>query len=153
MLKLEWLNCFWLLIPILSWNVIFSSKLAHPAFESDEAVPKELLLLENLLRVAVMILPILMPLRWDTPQSKLGIVVFLIGLMVYLSSWIPLMYAPESAWSNRMLGFLAPAYTPLIWLVGISLIGGWWPYLILSLLFVGIHAGHWGMVYAIVMGK
>ncbi len=37
MLKLQWLNCLWLLAPILAWNAAFSSKLAHPAFEFDEA--------------------------------------------------------------------------------------------------------------------
>jgi hypothetical protein len=145
------LNCLWLLIPVLVWNAAFSAKLAHPAFEYDEAVSKWILLLENVLRGAVMILPLLMPLRWDTPQSKIGIVVYLVGLVVYFASWIPLMVAPESGWSNSLFGFLAPAFTPLLWLAGIGLIDGWWPYLILSVLFVGIHMIHWGKVYALVM--
>jgi hypothetical protein len=37
---------------------------------------------------------------------------------------------------------LAPAYTPLIWLAGIALVGGSWPYALLSLLFVGVHVYH-----------
>jgi hypothetical protein len=152
MLKLQWLNCLWLLIPILAWNAIFSSKLAHPAFEFDEAVPRWVLLLENLLRFAVFVLPLLMPLRWDTAQSKIGIVVYAMGLLIYFASWVPLMVAPESAWSNSLFGFLAPAYTPLIWLIGMGLIGGWWPYLILSLVFVGVHVGHWWQVYERVVG-
>jgi hypothetical protein len=153
MLKLQWLNCFWLLIPILVWNVIFSSKLAHPAFEFDETVARWVLLLENLLRTAVMVLPIFMPFRWNTPQSQIGIAVYLVGLVVYFASWIPLMLAPDSAWSNSFLGFLAPAYTPLLWLVGIGLIGGWWPYLVLAVIFVGVHVGHWGQVYTFVVGE
>lgn len=153
MLNLQWLNCFWLLIPILAWNVVFASKLAHPAFEFDETVPKWVLLLENVLRVAVMILPLLMPLNWETPLSKVGINVYLLGLLIYFASWIPLMYTPNSTWSNSLAGFLAPAYTPLLWLVGIGLIGGWWPYLVLSIMFVGVHIGHWGKVYALVMRK
>lgn len=153
MLKLQWLNCFWLLIPILAWNLVFSSKLAHPAFNHDETVPKLVLRVENVLRVGVMILPLLMPLRWDTPLSKLGINTYLIGLSIYFASWIPLMYAPNSAWSNNLAGFLTPAYTPLLWLVGIGLIAGWWPYLALSVVFVGVHIWHWGQVYALVMRK
>ncbi len=152
MLKLKWLNCLWLLVPILAWNAIFSIKLAHPAFEFDEAVPQWVLLLENLLRVAVMLLPLFMPLRWDTFQSRVGIAVYLIGLAIYFASWIPLMVAPESAWSSSLLGFLAPAYTPLLWLVGIGLISGWWPYLVLAVAFVGIHMIHWGQAYALALG-
>ena len=152
MLKFQWLNCLWLLTPILGWNAIFSSKLAHPAFGFDEAVPRWVLLLENLLRFAVFVLPLLMPLRWDTAQSKIGIVVYAMGLLIYFASWVPLMVAPESAWSNSLFGFLAPAYTPLIWLIGVGLIGGWWPYLILSLVFVGVHVGHWWQVYERVVG-
>jgi len=151
-LKLQWLNCLWLLTPILAWNAIFSSKLAHPAFEFDEAVHQWVLLIENILRLAVMVLPLFMPLRWNTSHNKLGMAVNVIGMLVYFASWIPLMVAPESVWSNSLPGFLAPAYTPLLWLVGIGLIGGWLPYLILSVVFVGVHVSHWGQVYAGVMG-
>ena len=151
MLKLQWLNCLWLLIPVLVWNIIFASELAHPAFEFDEAVPQWVLLLENVLRVTVMVLPLFMSLCWDTPSSKVGIAIYLFGLTIYFASWIPLMIAPESTWSNSLLGFLAPAYSPLIWLVGIGLIGGWWPYLLISIVFVGVHLGHWGQVYSQVM--
>ncbi|MFC1996709.1 hypothetical protein ACFLXI_03755 [Chloroflexota bacterium] len=72
-----------------------------------------------------MILPLLMPLHWDTPQAIAGIVVYLIGLLVYFASWLPLKFSPDSIWSNSLSGFLAPAYTPLFWLIGITLIGGW----------------------------
>lgn len=153
MLKLQWLNCFWLLVPVLAWNIAFSAKLAHPAFKFDEAIPGWILTLENLLRVATMILPIFMPLRWDTVQSKLGIGIYFLGLVVYFASWIPLIVAPASGWSNSQPGFLAPAYTPLLWLVGMGLIAGWWPYLVLSVAFVGVHLMHWGRVYALVMVK
>jgi hypothetical protein len=152
MLKLQWLNCLWLLVPILAWNAVFSSKLAHPAFASDQAASSWILTSENILRLATMILPLFMPLRWDTAQSKLGIAVYLLGLVIYFASWIPLMVAPASAWSNSLPGFLAPAYTPLIWLVGMALIGGWWPYLGLSVVFVGIHITHWSQVYVLVRG-
>ena len=40
-----------------------------------------------------------------------------------------------------------------VWLVGFGLIGGWWPYLALSVVFVGVHTGHWGQVYTLVMRK
>ena len=153
MLKLRWMNCVWLLIPVLGWNAIFSSKLAHLAFEYDEAVPKWVLLTENIFRAVVMIVPLMMPLRWDSPQATIGIIVYLIGLVVYFTTWLPLVYAPDSAWSNSLAGFLAPAYTPLLWLTGIGMISNWWPYSLISFVFVGVHVGHWWQVYAVVTKK
>jgi len=148
MLKFQWLNCLCLLIPVLAWNAIFSSKLVHTAFEFDEIVSPWILLLENVLRLTVFVVPLFMPLRWDISQSKIGIAIYAIGVLIYFVSWIPLMVAPQSTWSNSLLGFLAPAYTPLLWLIGIGLIGGWWPYLVFLALFAGVHVGHWGRVYA-----
>ena len=150
MLKPRWINCFWLLIPVLAWNAVFSAKLAHPAFNFDDVVPGWVLLLENLLRAAVMLLPLLMPVRWDAPFAKIGIVVYLLGLLLYFASWIPLMVMPTSVWSISAAGFLAPAYIPLLWLVGIGFIGGWWPYLAISVIFVGVHVSHWGQVFFLV---
>ena len=149
-MKLRWLNGFLLLIPILAWNVIFSGKLAHPAFEHDEDVSQWLLILENLLRMAVMVLPLFLPMKWDTAQNKIGWVVYGVGVLLYFATWIPLMMEPDSAWSNSLLGFTAPASTPLLWLLGIGLIGGCWPYVGLSVVFVAIHVGHWMQVLSIV---
>jgi len=62
-----------------------------------------------------------------------------------------LIYLPESGWSLSIFGFTAPAYTPLIWLIGIGLIGSesFLPipkitaiYLCFSLIFVIIHSSH-----------
>ena len=144
------LNGFWLMVPILIWNAIFSSKLAHPAFEHDEDVAQWVLMLENFLRIALMVLPLFLPLKWDTTQSKIGWVVYGVGVLLYFTSWIPLIVAPDSAWSNSLVGFTAPASTPLLWLVGIGLIGEWWPYVSLSVVFVAVHVGHWAQVLSLV---
>ena len=64
------------------------------------------------------------------------------GTPVYFASWIVLIYYPEAAWSKSAVGLLTPAYTPLIWLVSIALIGGSWPYGLASLLFVSVHVYH-----------
>jgi hypothetical protein len=55
------------------------------------------------------------------------------------------------------LGFAAPAYTPLLWLLGIALLGRqlfwgkfyrWWMYLALALSFLVTHTSHTALVYA-----
>lgn len=48
---------------------------------------------------------------------------YLAGTIIYFMSWLLLIYYPESAWSQSVFGFMAPAYTPLLWLIGIGLVG------------------------------
>jgi hypothetical protein len=141
------LNGFWLLVPVFVWNLIFSSKLAHPAFSHDQNVVRWILIRENILRIAIMITPLFLTMNWDTTRAKAGWIVYVVGILVYFASWIPLMVFPDSAWSNSLTGFTAPAFTPLIWLTGIGLIGSSLPYIGSAIVFVGVHAGHWLLVY------
>ncbi len=103
--------------------------------------------------MAVFIVPLCLTLKWDTLQRKIGWGLYIAGILVYFASWIPLMVYPDSAWSNSLIGFTAPAFTPLIWLAGIGLMGGWRPYLGLSVVFVGVHLWHWSQVCKLVMGQ
>ena len=59
-------------------------------------------------------------------------------------------------WSTSRAGFLAPAYTPLLWLIGLGLTGGRlygpvpfkpWIYLVLACVFVAVHVTHAHLVY------
>jgi hypothetical protein len=141
------LSCFWLMIPILAWNGVFMEKLAHPAFQADENVPGWVLIFENILRIGIMAWPLFLKMGSKTTLHRWGWVLYGVGLVLYFGSWFPLMNAPQSIWSNHLLGFTAPATLPLLWLLGIGLIGGSWPYMILSLLFVSVHAGHWVLAF------
>ena len=150
------LNCFWLLVPILLWNIIFASKL--PAeFLPDifwRDIPPLIKFGENITRVAVFALPAFMPL--DMRGRRRETAVYLIGVIIYFISWVLIMAYPNSEWSTSILGFFAPAYTPLIWLVGIGLISQElyfttryrsWMYSILSIAFVTFHVTHTALVY------
>jgi hypothetical protein len=79
-----------------------------------------------------------------------------VGALVYFLSWIPLLFFSESGWSTSLIGFLGPFYTPLIWAVGIGLIGRTlyvpipyhpWIYIFLSTVFVVFHCWHGIIVY------
>ena len=140
--RLQFLNCIWLLLPVFAWNAVFASRLPQEGFKSDAGVPRPILWTENLLRVAVFIWPLLLPLSWHDPQSRAGLALYALGVLIYFASWLPLMYRPEAAWSKSAAALLAPAYTPLIWLAGIALVGGSWPYALVSLLFVSVHVYH-----------
>ena len=112
--RLQLLNCFWLLLPIFLWNAVFAARLPQQGFKSDAGVPQVVLAAETVLRVAVFVWPLLLPLGWQDRRSRAGLALYGLGLVVYFASWMPLIYRPEAAWSTSAAGLLAPAYTPLI---------------------------------------
>jgi len=153
-------NCFWLLVPVLVFNVIFTRQLP-PAYQVEvfwKDIPRSIAIPENLLRMVVMILPVFMRLRVTTPGQKLGFGIYLAGLAIYFASWAVLIVAPQCAWSTSAAGFMAPAYTPMLWLGGIGLIGNEllfaglpfrpWIYWCLCALFLLFHNLHAATVYS-----
>ena len=152
------LNCMLLLLPIMAWNMIFASKL--PQAYSQEVFWKDIPPLiatgENIFRLLVFVLPLLMPLRIEPQSQKLGLWLYIIGTAIYFLSWLVQMYFPQSAWSLSAVGFLAPAYTPIIWLIGIGLLGSTlyfsspyrsWMYMLTSIIFIGFHLSHALTIY------
>jgi hypothetical protein len=146
MLRLQVLNCVLLMIPVLLWNAAFARRLPQ-GYSSDARVPRTLLTLENALRLLVFGLSVLLPLRLDAPYGRAGAAIYLIGLLAYFASWAMQIYSSETKWSQSALGILAPAYTSLIWLTGIALIGHSWVYLLLSMVFTFVHTWHNVMVF------
>lgn len=152
-------NVGWLLVPVLVWNAALSSRLPS-AFTPEvflRDIPAFLTAAENVLRIAVFALPFFAPFEWATRLQKVGLVVFGIGLAIYFASWLPLIAAPASRWSTSAVGFLAPAYTPLVWLLGLGLLMQrlyWsspyrrWHYVALSCAFLGVHISHVAIVFA-----
>jgi hypothetical protein len=153
-------NCFWLLVPILIFNLLFTRQLPA-AYQMNvfwKDIPKAISVPENLLRTLVMILPVFMRLRVSTPSQKLGLALYLTGLAIYFTSWAVLIASPQCAWSMSEIGFMAPAWTPIVWLLGICLIGDElllpgvafkpWMYWALSALFLVFHNLHAATVYS-----
>ena len=153
-------NCFWLMLPAFLLLFLLAAKLPA-AFQADifwQGIPMAISLPESTLRIVVFALPAFMPLQFSTPKHRLGWALYLLGTPLYTASWLALIMAPQSAWSLSAIGFLAPAYTPIIWLVGIGLIGDrlfWpnlpykpWMYIGLVLVFSGFHIAHSAFVYA-----
>jgi hypothetical protein len=104
-----------------------------------------------------MVLPFLMPLDIATGFERQGLLLFFVGTLLYCLAWVPLMIAPESQWSSSWPGFVAPTYTPIIWLTGLGLIGRRlyvpspfrrWMYVALVCGFVAFHVTHTNIVYA-----
>jgi len=141
-LELQPLNCIFLLVPLLIWNIILGPKIAQEAVISDAHSPKWLLLMEGVTRMAVFILPLFIPLQLSERLGKIGFGVYLVGTMIYFASWIPLLLSPKSSWSTSAAGLLAPRLTPLLTFIGIALIGHSWVYAGLVFLFISAHTWH-----------
>jgi hypothetical protein len=151
-------NGFVPLIPILVWNYLFASRL--PAVFEPKAfnsgIPLIIISGENIFRAVVFIMPLSFRINLLSSIGKSGLLVFLAGASLYFLSWLMLIYFPDSKWSESFFGFTAPAYTPLIWLVGLGLMAdsyyfnlpfSRWYYLLSAVFFTGFHFLHTMHVY------
>jgi len=154
------------LLPIFLWNMLFISKLP-PAYQPNTFnadIPLSISLAENVFRVFIFFLPLLFHLNINTTSGKKGLKIYSLGLALYFGSWLMLMYAPNHAWSQSLLGFVAPAYTPIIWLIGLALMVDsydfkyfkWaykkWHYILPALIFSAFHVAHSIYVYQRIYG-
>lgn len=146
-------NSLWLIAPAMLFNGLLMSQLPAPYQMENfwKDIPAFIATGENLFRGIVFFLPLLMPLRISTRSQKLGLWIYLVGTLVYFLSWTAQIVWPQSAWSLSWVGFLAPAYTALPWLVGIGLMGDrlyfkspyrTWMYLALAVVFITFHLLH-----------
>ena len=82
------INCFLLLIPIFIWNIIFVNSLpkwySSAVFWKD--IPSIVGYSENVLRIIVFVLPIVMMLSLKTKSQKTGFTIFLVGIVLYFMS-------------------------------------------------------------------
>lgn len=116
-------NGYMPIIPILVWNALLVSKLPS-VFDPksfNSGIPAVILVGENLFRAIVFLLPLFFKLNISTSNGKIGLLVFIGGTLLYFVSWLIQIIVPNSALATSLLGFLAPAYTPIIWLIGLSL--------------------------------
>ena len=140
--KFAWLNCLWLMLPLLAWNLVYGAKTSDPRTTSDAHSPAWLLIAENISRMILFALPLLFPLRINEPLSKAGLIAYIVGTLIYFATWLPLLFASGSAWSNSALGLLAPRLTPFLLFLGIALIASSLPYGVHAVVFVFLHTWH-----------
>ena len=141
-LELRLLNCFWLILPLLACNMLLGARITDARVTSDADSPKWLLIAENLSRILVFAFPLLLPLQFTAAWSKAGFGIYIIGTLVYFTTWLALIFAPHSDWTNSPAGLLAPRLTPFLSFLGIALIGQAWPYGLVAAVFILIHTWH-----------
>ena len=153
-------SAFWLLVPTLSFNVLFARHLPtnyqRDVFGKD--IPLWIQWPENLTRLLVVMLPLVMRLQVSTSRQVLGLVLYVVGTLVYFAAWGIQIAFPQNGWSTSAAGFMAPAYTPALWLLGIGLLGDRltlpnvpynpWIYWSVCGTFLAFHNAHTWLVYA-----
>lgn len=151
-------NGYMPMIPILLWNIVAVPKLPS-AFDPqvfNSGIPLSVLIVENIFRTIVFILPLFLKINIDSQRGRQGLLIYIFGCLLYFASWLMLMYAPQSTWSNSIFGFAAPAYLPIIWLVGISFMAeayyfkisyARWHLIVPSIIFSVFHITHTYLVY------
>ena len=152
-------NCFWLMAPVLLFNALLRNRLPM-AYQPDvfwSDIPAWLKQSENAFRTAVFALPMLMPLRVVHASQTFGLQHYGVGLLLYFCSWSMQVWFTKTRWSVSRWGFMAPSYTPMVWLLGIALLGNAffppipyspWVYIALSGAFVTFHNLHVWIVYS-----
>jgi hypothetical protein len=157
-IKKYFFNCFLLTIPILLWDYIFTDNLPK-AFQPEifwKDIPSSITYGENISRLLMFVFISFMPLKIITNKQKNGLILYVVGVLLYFVAWLILMYFPNTTWSNSVLGLLAPAYTPLVWLVGIGFIGNAlffkipykrWLYFLVVIIFLIFHNWHTYLIY------
>jgi hypothetical protein len=152
------LNCFLLIVPILILNLLWTNRLP-PMWQMEffwKDIPSAISSGENISRIAVNVLPVFMPLRIATKRQRAGLTIYLIGIFIYFLVWMLVVYFPHSAWSTSSIGATAPAWTSLLWLIGIGTIGDSiylpipyrsWVYILVSVIFAVFHTLHAAIVY------
>ena len=99
-MKIRWSNCFWLVIPLLAWNIALAPNLTLEEVISDAHSPAWLLAAENLTRIVVFAFPLLLAFQVKDRLGKTGLAIYLAGLLIYFASWVPLVWT-SPIWLGR----------------------------------------------------
>lgn len=153
-------NGIWLTFPPLLFSLSLMGQLPEaltPAvFNKD--IPDGLVMGENIARIFVFGMPLFFSVGLSTKNQKRGVILYLVGIVLYYLSYLLLIFAPDSTWSNSLVGFTAPAYTNFFWMVGLGLLGEnfYFParlqyrsrfYIVPTLIFLIFHIAHTVIVY------
>ena len=155
--KYVW-SCIWLILPPM---LILASVSPLPGvYRTDvfwKDIPPWVGFGENLTRTIVVALPVLMPLSIASRRQRIGWALYVLGLGMYWAAWRSPVCFAGGAWAAHPVRFMAPAWTPAIWLTGIGLIADRfyfsspyhpWMYMAVSLIFLLFHNLHAWIVWA-----
>ena len=146
-------NCFLFFIPILIFNILFFKKL--PSYYLKN-ISHPIIKAETIIRIITIAFSIIMAINIQNNTGKIGLIIYIIGIIIYFSSYFIEIYFPNTLFSKKLIFILAPYWTSVIWLIGIGLLGiklfvnipyHFTVYLIISVIFTIIHTIHGYLCY------
>ncbi|MEN8908150.1 MAG: hypothetical protein ABF289_19525 [Clostridiales bacterium] len=137
----KWLthNGQWFLMPIYLWNIIFAQKLTSVGYMAKPVDLGVLGIIENIFRIGIFAWPTFMLFNLKDENFKKYFTYYIIGTMIYFTSWLIIIFMPQSTIANTWFIKLAPAYTTIIYFYAIGKLGQNKYYKYLALIFVLIH--------------
>jgi len=146
-------NCFLFFIPILLFNILFFKKLPSHYLKN---ISHPIIKMETITRIIIIAFSIIMAINIQNKIEMIGIIIYIIGIIIYFTSYFIEIYAANTLFGKNIIFILAPYWTSIIWLVGIGLVGNrlfinipyhFTVYLILSVIFTAIHTIHGYLCY------
>jgi hypothetical protein len=148
-------NGFWLTLPplLLSLGLMRFLPTALTAEQFNQGMPQLLLIGENTMRIVMFALPAFFSIDLSTPLQRTGLIIYVLGVVLYSLSYLTQNFLPASAWSTSLIGFASTAYTNVIWLIGLGLLGEkfYFPdglryrpvyFIVPAVLFICLHVAH-----------
>ncbi len=77
----------------MAWNIFLTGILPAP-FQPEifwNRIPSSLAVAEQVSRIAIFALVLLMPLSATSKTQKKGLIIYIAGVLIYFASWLPLM--------------------------------------------------------------
>ena len=148
-------NCFWFFIPVIVFNIIFTKYL--PEFYLKN-ISHSIVTMETIARITTIAFSVVMAIKPDNKIGKIGLIVYIIGVLVYFCSYFIVIKIPVISFHDNFIVLLAPYWTSVLWLTGIGLLGNklfinipyhYTAYIILSIIFTIIHSIHGYICYTI----
>ena len=114
--------------------------------------------METIARITTIALSVIMSIKLDNKTGKIGLIVYIIGILVYFCSYFIVIKIPAISFHNNFIVLLAPYWTSVLWLIGIGLLGNklfikipyhYTAYIIISIIFAVVHSIHGYICYNI----
>jgi len=146
-------NCFLFFIPILIFNILFFKKLSSYYLKN---ISHPIIIAETITRIITIAFSMIMAINIQNKTGKIGLIIYIIGIIIYFTSYFIEIYAPNTLFGKNIIFILAPYWTSVIWLMGIGLVGNrlfvnipyhFTVYLMLSITFATIHTIHGYICY------
>ena len=104
-------NCFLFFVPILIFNILFFKKLPSHYLMN---ISHPIITAETITRIITIAFSTIMVINIQKKTGKIGLMIYIIGAIIYFTSYFIEIYAPNTLFSRNKIFILAPYWTSVI---------------------------------------